>query len=55
MFFNRDFAQAREIIQKYLNFDYGKFVDFIQMSGPLVNFSYNLVLVLYIFNKILIF
>ena len=33
-------------IQKSLTLDSGKFVDFIQMFGPLVSFSYNLVLVL---------
>ena len=53
MFLNRDFAWAREIIQKSLTLDSGKFVSFIQTFGPLVNFSYNLVLVLWIFNKIL--
>ena len=46
MLLNRDFAQAREIIQKSLTLDSGKFVNFIQMFGPLVSFSYNLVLVL---------
>ena len=51
MFLNRDFAQAREIIQKSL--DSCKFVSFIQMFGPLVSFSYKFVLVLRIFNKIL--
>ena len=53
MFLNSDFAQAREIIQTSLTLDSGKFVNFIQMFGPLVCFSYNLVLVLWIFNKIL--
>ena len=37
---------AREIIQKSLTLDSGKFVSFIQTFGSLVNFSYNLVLVL---------
>ena len=46
MFLNRDFAQAREIIQKSLILDSGKFINFIQTFGPLVSFSYNLVLVL---------
>ena len=55
MFLNRDFAYAREIIQKSLTLDSGKFVDFIQLFGPLVSFSYNLVLVLWIFNKTLFF
>ena len=49
----RDFAQAREIVQTSLTLDSGKFVNFIQTFGPLVSFSYNLVLVLWIFNKIL--
>ena len=49
--FELAFAKAREIIQKSLNS--GKFINFIQMFGPLVRFSYNLVLVLWIFNKIL--
>ena len=53
MFLNRDFAWARELIQKSLTLDSGKFVNFIQMFGPLVSFSYNLVLVLWIVNKIL--
>ena len=53
MFLNRDFAEAREIIQTALTLDSGKFVSFIQMFGPLVSLSYNLVLVLWIFNKIL--
>ena len=44
MFLNRDFAYAREIIQKSLTLDSGKFVMFIQAFGPLVSFSYNLVL-----------
>ena len=30
MILNREFAQAREIIQKILTLDSGKFVDFIQ-------------------------
>ena len=34
MFLNRDFAWAREIIQKYLTLDSDKFVNFIQMFGP---------------------
>ena len=46
MILNGDFAYAREIIQKSLTSDSGKFVNFIQMFGPLVSFSYNLVLVL---------
>ena len=46
MFLNRDFAQAREIIQTSLTLDSDNFVNFIQMFGPLVSFSYNLVLVL---------
>ena len=37
---------AREIIQKSLTLDFGKFVDYIQTFGSLVSFSYNLVLVL---------
>ena len=45
MFLNSDFAKAREIIQKSLTLDSGKLVNFIQTFGPLVNFSYNLVLV----------
>ena len=49
----RDFAQAREIIQTSLTLDSGKRVDFIQTFGHLVSFSYNLVLVLCILNKIL--
>ena len=53
MFLNRDFAHAREIIQKSLTSDSYKFVEFIQTFGPLVSFSYKLVLVLWIFNKIL--
>ena len=53
MSLNRDFAQAREIIQKYLTSHSGKFVNFIQMFGSLVSFSSNLVFVLWIFNKIL--
>ena len=53
MFLNRDFAKAREIIQTSLTLDSGKFVDFHQTFGPLVSFSYVLVLVLCIFNKIL--
>ena len=53
MFLNREFAQAREIIQTSLTLDSDKFVYFIQMFGPLVSFSYNLVLVLWVFNKIL--
>ena len=35
MFLNSDFAQAREIIQTSLPLDSGKFVNFIQMFGPL--------------------
>ena len=38
---------------KTLTIDSGKFVNFIQMFGPLVSFSYNLVLVLWFFIKIL--
>ena len=53
MFLNRDFALAREVIQTSLTLDSDKFVNFIQMFGPLVNFSYNLVSVLWTFNKIL--
>ena len=53
IFLNRVFAEAREIIQKSLILDSSKFVDFFQMFGPLVSFSYYLVLVLCIFNKIL--
>ena len=34
------------MIQKSLTLDSGEFVDFIQMFGPLVSFSYNSVLVL---------
>ena len=51
MFLNRDFAWAREIIQTSLTLDSDKFVNFIQTFWPLVSFSYNLVLVLWIFNK----
>ena len=36
---------AREIIQKSLTLDSGKFVNFIQTFGPLVSFSYSLMLV----------
>ena len=46
MFWNRDFAEAREIIQTSLTLDSDKFVNVIQTFGPLVSFSYNLVLVL---------
>ena len=53
IFLNRDFALAKEIIQTSLTLDSGKYVNFIQTFGPLVSFSYNLVLVLWIFNKIL--
>ena len=53
MFLNRDFASAREVIQTSLTLDSDKFVNFIQMFGPLVSFSYNLVSVLWIFNRIL--
>ena len=53
MFLNRDFAWAREIIRKSLTLDSGKFVNFIQTFGPLVCFSYNLVLVIWMFNEIL--
>ena len=53
MFLNWNFAWAREIIQTALTLDSGKYVNFIQTFGPLVSFSYNLVLVLWIFNKIL--
>ena len=38
---------------KTFNFRFWQIVNFIQMFGPLVSFSYNLVLVLRIFNKIL--
>ena len=50
MFLNRDFASARELIQKSLTLEAGKFVDFMQIFGPMVSFSYHLVLVLCIFN-----
>ena len=50
---NRDFAKAREIIQKSLTLDSGNVFNFIQMFGPLVSFSYNLVLVLWVINNIL--
>ena len=50
-----EFAKAREIIQTSLTLDSGKFVDLIQTFGPLVSFSCHLVLVLWIFNKILKF
>ena len=53
MFLNRDFALAREVIQNSLTLDSGKFVNFIQTFGYLVSFSYNMVMVLWIFNKIL--
>ena len=43
---NMDFAKAREIIQTSLTLDSDKFVSFIQTFGPLLSFSYNLVLVL---------
>ena len=43
MFLNSDFAKAGEIIQTFLTLDSGKFVDFTQMSGSLVSFSYYLV------------
>ena len=45
-FLNRNFAQARQIIQKSLTLDSGKFVNFIQIFGPPVSFSYNFALVL---------
>ena len=51
MFLNRDFVLAREIIQKSLTLDSGKFVNVFQTFGHLVSFSYNLLLVLWIFNK----
>ena len=51
MFLNRNFV--REIIRKSLSLDSGKFVNFIQTFGPFVSFSYNLILVLWILNKIL--
>ena len=41
------------MIQTSLTLDSGKSVNFIQTFGPLVSFSYNLVLVLLIFYKIL--
>ena len=54
MFLNRDFAKARDIIQKYETFDSRKFVEFIQTFDPLVSFFfYYLVLFFCIFNKIL--
>ena len=53
MFLNREFAQAREIIQKFSTLESGKFVKFIKTFGHLVSFSYNLMLVLWTFNKIL--
>ena len=53
MFLNKDFAQAREIIQASLTLDSSKFVNFFQTFGPLVSFSYNLLLVLWFFNKVL--
>ena len=34
--------------QKSLTLDSGKFVDFIQTYGPMVSFSYNLVLLFFI-------
>ena len=40
------------MIQTSLTLDSGKSVNFIQTFGPLVSFSYNLVLVLLIFYKI---
>ena len=52
MFLNMDFVYSREIIQKSFTLDSGKFVDFIQMFGPQISFSYHLVLVLCIFDKI---
>ena len=39
MFLNRDFAQAREIIQTSLSLDSSKFVILFQTFGPLVSFS----------------
>ena len=53
MLLNRDFALAREIIQKSLTLDSVKFVNFFQTFESLVSFSYNFVLVLWIFNTIL--
>ena len=44
-----DFAHSREIFQTSLSLDSGKCVDFIQTFGPLVSFSYYLVLVLSFF------
>ena len=45
--------QGTEIIQTSLTLDSGKFIKFIQTFRPLVSFSYNLVLVLWILNTIL--
>ena len=53
MFFNRDFAKARGIIQNSLTLDSVKFIHLSQMFGPLESFSYNLLLVLWIFKIIL--
>ena len=53
MLLNWDFAWAREIIKISLNLDSSKFVNFIPTFGSLVSFSYNLMLVSWIVNKIL--
>ena len=53
MFLSRDFALTRVVIQNSLTVDSGKFVNFIQTFGHLVSFSYNMVMVIGIFNKIL--
>ena len=55
MFLNKDFAQAREIIQTSLSLDSSKFVIFFQTFGPLVSFSYSFLLVLWFFNNTLEF
>ena len=46
-----DFAHSRVIFQTSLSLDSGKCVDFIQTFGPLVSFSYYLVLVLSFFGE----
>ena len=51
--FEMGFCIGKGDNKKSLTLDSGKFVNFIQTFGPLVSFSYNLVLILWIFNKIL--
>ena len=45
------FCIAKGDYPKSFTLDSGKFVDLIQTFGSLVSFSYNLVLVLCVFNK----